>query len=310
VCACTYQRTGNLVSLLDGLLNQKTNDQFSYSIIIVDNDPSESARDIVSEYFLNGNVKVEYYTESQKGLSYARNKCLEWSRGKYIAFIDDDEVPEKDWLYQLYKALKEYDADAVFGSVLPEFEVTPPNWILKRRYFYWRDERHQTGVKTKKAVTNNVLFRRDLVVRYNLKFDPDHALIGGEDMAFFYQLSRYKKDARFIDCKDAIVREILPPNRCSPEYIQKRNSLEAWESVNQIHKYFAHSRLKKIALILHRFAHSWIRLMFINLLLPFLLLVNRDLGIEYYHRSFFHHGILLAIFKYTTYKNRQSIGLQ
>lgn len=310
VCICTYKRPKKLGNLIVGLFNQKPNDRFTYSIIIVDNDPAESAREIVHKYMLNSSLSIEYHTEPKKGLSYARNKTLACSTGDYIAFIDDDEVPETDWLYQLFKALKKYGADAVFGSVLPEFEENPPKWILNRKYFYWRDVRNQTGTRTKKAVTNNVLFRRDLVVRYNLRFDHDHDFTGGEDMGFFFMLASFKKDALFIDCKDAIVHEVISPDRCNTEYIKKRHILEAWGSINAIYKYYADTRMKKKALILRRFLHSWIRLMVINVFLPMLLKYNRDLGVEYFHRSYFHHGILLAIFKYTSYKDRKSIGLQ
>jgi glycosyltransferase involved in cell wall biosynthesis len=310
VCICTYKRPKNLGNLIEGLINQKTNDRFTYSIIIVDNDPAESAKEIVYDYMVNSSPGIEYHPEPRKGLSYARNKTLACSTGDYIAFIDDDEVPETDWLYQLYKTLTDFGADAVFGSVFPEFEGNPPNWILNRKYFYWRDVRNKTGTRTKKAVTNNVLFRRDLVVRYNLRFDHDHDFTGGEDMGFFFVLASYKKDALFIDCKDAIVHEVIPPDRCNTEYIRKRNILEARGTVNAIYKKYADSRVKKKVRIISRILHSWIRLIVINLFLPFLLKINRDLGVEYYHRSYFHHGILLAIFNFTFYKDRKSIGLQ
>lgn len=309
VCVCTCRRPQLLAQLIKGLLHQTTRDAFSYSIIIVDNDPSGSARETVDSFISQSEIQIKYLHEPNPGITYARNKSIENSTGDYIAFIDDDEVPEEDWLYQLYSALKTYDADAVFGSVLPVFEVEPPAWILNRRYFYWRDARHQTGSQTipKRAVTNNALVRRDAIVRYHLRFDHHFAFTGGEDNMFFIQLAMRKRNAKYIECAEAIVHEFIPADRCKPDYIVKRNILEA--NVLWIPKLYPHSRLMRAVQITRRFVTSWCRVIGIVVLFPFILFFDKDRGLEYYYRSFFHFGRLLSIFKAEPYADRRSIGL-
>jgi len=128
VCFCTYKRPLLLSRLLDGLMEQETEGLFSYSIVVVDNDPNQSAKTVVKRFMDLKNIDVSYFFQPEKGLSYARNMSIDHSKGDYIAILDDDELPEKDWLLQLYKCLKKYKADAVFGSVIPDFEVEPPEW--------------------------------------------------------------------------------------------------------------------------------------------------------------------------------------
>ena len=43
------------------------------------------------------------------------------SSGDYIAIIDDDETADKHWIRNLIDTLVKFDADVVFGYVLPVF---------------------------------------------------------------------------------------------------------------------------------------------------------------------------------------------
>lgn len=312
VCICTYLRPEMLSELIEGLLKQKTYDQFLFSLIIVDNDPAGSAKDVVDNYIANASASgplIRYYHQPVKGLTYARNMSIENSSGDYIAFIDDDEVPEPEWLYQLYKSLVTHKADAVFGSVIPNFEVTPPEWILKHNFFYWRDVRTGTGMDVGTAVTtNNALVRRDLIKKYNIKFDHDFAFSGGEDQAFFFKLMDYKEDVRFINCENARVHETLPPERCTPEYIRKRFLLEGGSRTFGIHK-FSHTKFQVVTKYVKQFLQSSFRLILLSMLMILCYFIKRDLFNTYYYKAYYHIGVLAAIFKYTPYSDRKSIGL-
>lgn len=309
VCVCTYQRPKMLADLLDGLIEQKTHGQFSYSVIIVDNDPLQSAKEVVHNYISDRNILIEYHHKATKGLTYARNKSLQCATGNYIAFIDDDEKPVPDWLYHLYKTLKDYKADAAFGSVLPTFEVPPPEWILNQKFFYWRDVRKGTGVDVGTAVTtNNALVRRDLIVKYNLEFDHDFAFAGGEDQAFFFELMDHKKDAKYISCEKAVVHELITSNRCDPEYIRKRFLLEGSGRAFGIHK-FTDTKRKRVILTISQFFSSLTRTFIFSLLLFLFFSFNKDASRKYYYKIFYHIGVLTAILNISPYSDRKSIGL-
>lgn len=50
------------------------------------------------------------------GLSDARNVAIPQCTGKYITFVDSDDYVEKDYILDLYNAIKKYDADISIAS--------------------------------------------------------------------------------------------------------------------------------------------------------------------------------------------------
>ncbi len=106
VCALTYRRPEGLARLLDGLAGLAfSGEPPELRIIIVDNDPDRSARAFCDERARSFPWPLEYRHEPTPGIAPARNAALEAARGAdWIAFIDDDEVPEQAWLDSLIQA--------------------------------------------------------------------------------------------------------------------------------------------------------------------------------------------------------------
>jgi succinoglycan biosynthesis protein ExoM len=76
---------------------------------------------------------LSYDVEREQNLSLARNRSVRNATGKYVAFIDDDEVPTPRWLVTLYQMLLGSGVDGVLGPVYPKFEVEPPKWLTRSR---------------------------------------------------------------------------------------------------------------------------------------------------------------------------------
>ena len=108
VCICTYKRLKYLIRLLRGLEKQKTEDLFDYSIVVVDNDRAESAKQTVETYTEQSKISINYFVQSKQNIALARNKAVENSSGDFLAFIDDDEFPGANWVLGLYKAIYKY----------------------------------------------------------------------------------------------------------------------------------------------------------------------------------------------------------
>ena len=161
VCICTFKRPQLLTQLLDRLDDQRTDGLFAYSVVVADNDPEQSAREVVKALSSTSHVRVTYCSEPQQNIALARNKVLQHAEGDFIAFIDDDEYPQDDWLYRLLTTCVEYGVDGVLGPVKPYFESDPPEWVKKGRFF----DRPTFGtgyrVNWDQARTGNVLFKRE-----------------------------------------------------------------------------------------------------------------------------------------------------
>ena len=113
VCICTFNRPVLLKRLLMDLDRQETENKFTYSAVVADNDPAESAKETIAALDLG--FQAKYCAEPRRGIAFARNKVLENAEGDFVAFIDDDEFPVSDWLLTLFKVCEQYGSDGVLG---------------------------------------------------------------------------------------------------------------------------------------------------------------------------------------------------
>lgn len=218
VCICTYKRPVLLRRCLESVCNQTTDNLFSYSVVVADNDAMESARETVRESAAESRVAVQYCVEPRQNIARARNKAVGNATGEFVAFIDDDEFTTSDWLLTLIKTLWTCDADGVLGPVSPYFDGATPKWVI-RGGFYDRPVQ-PTGMRLpwNKCRTGNVLLKRELFGIDAEPFDP--ACLSGEDQDFF----RRKSDlgACFIWCHEAQAYEVVPPLRWKRSFLLRR----------------------------------------------------------------------------------------
>src|ERR1700676_1418945 len=143
VCICTYKRPEYLKRLLDELARQETGGLFTYSIVVVDNDQSESARSVVSGFAASSPIQIKYCIEARQNIALARNKAIENASGDFIACIDDDEFPQQDWLLNMFKTCARYDGAGGLGPGKRHLYDKPPDWGIKGN-FHERPT-HETG---------------------------------------------------------------------------------------------------------------------------------------------------------------------
>jgi succinoglycan biosynthesis protein ExoM len=262
---------------LSAVLEQDTTVEFSYEIVIVDNDKDESAREVVSQFCPRAQFPMAYFVEPEQNIARARNRALAAARGDFVAFIDDDEFPEKDWLLNLFNACRDPRVAGVLGPVLPYFEGKPPPWLV-RGGFCLRAS-HATGeiLNWKETRTGNVLLRREIVQELRQPFDARFQN-GGEDDDFFRRM--IARGRTFIWCNEAVVHETVPPERWTRKYLLKRALLRGQ---NQRH-----------CLTLSSIAKSVVALLLYLCLLPALFFCNHRLFMQYLIRLFDHSGKLLA----------------
>jgi GT2 family glycosyltransferase len=113
IVLATYDRPDHLHHCLQSLQNHESG--WEFEIIVVDNNPeSNMTPPIVAKF--PGMMLVP---ESQKGLSYARNAGILYSRGDYIVTIDDDVIIPPGWLDKLLAPFSRDEVMVVTGNVLP-----------------------------------------------------------------------------------------------------------------------------------------------------------------------------------------------
>ena len=222
VCIVTYCRPESLMRLLGGIEQLRfTTHRPELRVVVVDNDVDESARAVCEGARTWLTPPLVYVVEKRRGIPQARNRALSVSLGHadFVALIDDDEVPDRDWLAELLRIQQNRNADAVAGPVRPVFPPATPNWITRSRLF--DVARHTTGARIGYAYTHNVLVRCSSMAQMDQLFDERMALIGGEDSEFFERFA----DAgfRIIWADLAMVHEWIQRDRANRRWIFRRS---------------------------------------------------------------------------------------
>jgi glycosyltransferase involved in cell wall biosynthesis len=127
VVVCTRERPGALARCLDSLLAQQYP---GFRVLVVDNAPeTEATAEVVRGAQRRG--PVDYLVEPKAGLSFARNAAVAATAGQILAWIDDDEVADPNWLAEIARALADHpEADVISGVIVPaELETDAQLWF-------------------------------------------------------------------------------------------------------------------------------------------------------------------------------------
>lgn len=228
VAVATYKRPTLLADVLRRISEQVAAHELPGDVVVVDNDPAGSARPVVERL---GDPRVRYVPEPRPGLAAARNAALDAAaESRLLVFIDDDGMPEPQWLTRLIATWRAYRADAVAG---PAIRKTPPGaepWVEASEFFV-RQQR-TTGALVPGAGTGNLLLDLQSVRRLGLRFDDRFGLTGGEDTMFTRSLTARGGAIRW--CEEAVVDDPVPPERATRAWVLKREYRMAstWSRVN------------------------------------------------------------------------------
>jgi hypothetical protein len=220
VCAVTFRRPEWLAKLLRGIAELRfAHAQPIIRVVIVENEENGPGAKVCEELQAGFPFPLEWYAEPKRGIPCARNTAVARAGAvDFIAFLDDDEVPEPNWLDELLRVQAQYDADLVAGPVLPVYEQPPPEWIV-RGGFHQRTS-YPTGNPALPMGTNNLLIRRAALEGIGTPFDERLALISGEDTHLFRRMESAGRTSVWAD--SAKVKEWIPPSRCTAKWICQR----------------------------------------------------------------------------------------
>jgi glycosyltransferase involved in cell wall biosynthesis len=289
VCICTFQRPGLLRRLLDRLEQQQTAGQFTFSVVVTDNDSAQSSQQVVADFAGSSGHAVKYSCEPRQNIALARNEALNHATGEFVAFIDDDEYPENDWLAVMLAACETYHAAGVLGPVRPRFEETPPRWIVDGRF--WDRPEHPTGwiMDWPECRTGNALFRRHLLDGMQEAFNPKFRT-GGEDVDFFRRL--IKQGHVFRWCNEGVVYETVPAERCTRSYMLRRAMLRGRHSVTLPFRRLELASKSVVAVPVYL------------VMMPFTLLLGHHVFMKYCIRFCDHAGRLLTLLRLNPVRDR------
>jgi len=223
VVICTYNRKHLLKQAINSLINQDTKGRFSFEIVVIDDGSTDGTENVVKEIIKNTIFPpVRYVREHGVGIAGARNRGIAESKANWIAFFDDDQKAETQFLYELYNVAIEKQADCVGGTVSLEFlckvdlKLGPFCRSTLGELFYGDvPQKYSTKIP---LGTQNVIINRKLFERVGI-FD-EGLLEGGEDADFFWRC--YLCGSEIWYAPKAIVHHIIPSHRLERAHFKRQ----------------------------------------------------------------------------------------
>lgn len=230
IIICTRNRASYLGHTIRETAKQKlTNGLFE--IIIVDNNSTDHTKEVVEAcQSLITTIPLHYFIETEVGLSAARNRAIREAKGQILCFLDDDAVPEREWLARLCNLFAQYEqAMCAGGMIIPNYETKPPLWFDEYHEGFFSPKftnKHSAHITTYPYYPYGANFAVRMIA-FGLvgKFDPKLGyrgtnLIPSEETEFLRRIERAGYQIA-ID-PNAVVRHLIPSERVTENYFLRR----------------------------------------------------------------------------------------
>lgn len=195
-----------LKDCIDSLLIQSYK---NFEIILIDNQSTDNTKKIIFSY---NDERIKYFrTNEFLSLGAARNIALSKSNGEYLAFIDSDDIWEKDKLHYTINKFKN-GVGLVYSDVVYFNEEKSFNLYDHRRPYTgdcFKHLLHDYNLCMSSCVVSNTLIKKN-----NIKFDPKLKVC--EDLDFFLKIS-YLSKISFVD--EILVRYRIHKNNLSSKFL-------------------------------------------------------------------------------------------
>ena len=226
---CTYNREKLILSTLNGLKDQSLNSAL-FEIIIVNNNSTDSTEAVCKQFIENHpQLNCLYVEEKNQGLSFSRNRGIEESSGKYVTFLDDDSIPDNNFL----KVNVDYFENnpgtmAAGGKIQLTYEGEKPRWLNRYLspllgYFDLGEQTKPFG-KRNYPRGSNMSFDKELFKSTGL-FNTDLgrkgiSLAGGEEKDLFTRIYNQNHHVTYIP--QSIVYHLVPIERAETSFVKKQ----------------------------------------------------------------------------------------
>lgn len=221
---CSRGHTRNLDQLMNSLISQEVpKGWFFHSVTFVWNGEARPQSLNLEQGIQRKGQRtiVREFTETKKGIPYARNRALEIARNDgltHVVFIDDDCLPSPNWLEELLTVVDETGAGVVAGgwriSAARDASTWLPNKVFGTKHYYFLGKKAGGRDELPTAYTRNVAFATSLLDQVPHKyrvFPESMASTGGSDSVFFARA--HASGARIIYAPDAQVDEKYDSSR-------------------------------------------------------------------------------------------------
>jgi hypothetical protein len=221
---CTYNNAALLDATLDAVSRQRVPRDVDWGVLVVDNNCTDGTREVLERHRSVGRPRLRTVVEPRQGLTPARVRGVQETRGEWVAFVDDDCLLEEDWVEQAARFAAEHAGCGAFGGqVIPRWEVTPPPYVLKRRYAYACKYHGETPHRRPWLAGAGLVVRREALVACGwldtqyLEDRTGDSPVSGGDMEITLRVGAMYELWYNPACR---LHHVIPARRMSREYVR------------------------------------------------------------------------------------------
>jgi glycosyltransferase involved in cell wall biosynthesis len=184
----TYNRIDLLIRVIDLLLDQASDINYKFEILVIDDGSNNDVCSVIKQEFeeLSCDDLIRCFRQSQSGPATARNLGIRKARGEVLLFMGDDVLPLNGFLQTHFVAHRScYPGEdfAVLGmaDISPELRTTPfVDWWRHWNFRYWTLLENRKEPDYSFFYTNNLSLKRSFLLKHGT-FDEDFRHAAYED---------------------------------------------------------------------------------------------------------------------------------
>lgn len=131
IIVATYNGSAGIGRLLDSFLEANKPEAVDWFITVVDNNSSDGTSDVVLRYLPSFAGRLALLFENRQGKSFALNLGIDSTDRELVAFIDDDETVDAEWMTRVAAVFADDNVGFAGGPCVPVWPDSsgPPAWL-------------------------------------------------------------------------------------------------------------------------------------------------------------------------------------
>lgn len=217
----TYNRADLIEGAVESVLEAKA-DGVALRVLVVDNNSTDATPLVLRRLVEAGGGRVVALHEARPGGQHALNAGIARSTAPIIAFFDDDERVDADWLQVVRREFADPAIDFIAGPYVPLWTEPRPDWLpdgyggVLGIIDNGPDRVRYTAGSGGMLTQGNCAVRRSIFGEAG-PYPPE--LTTAEDRWLYEWLLRHGKTGYY--CPALIVSHIMQPDRLSRRYFRE-----------------------------------------------------------------------------------------
>ncbi len=182
---------------IESIINQHFDED--YEIICVDNGSTDGTIELVESLHEKYNFLQIYVNDINRGIAYSRNRGTSLSRGKYVWYVDSDDIIAPGAISYFYSVMEQNSADIIVGQYIKFSDLSE---LISKQDYLFDSQRYsfQIGVNMETLPTNGseksafvmpMMLSMQFIVDNQVSFDDK--LFWGEDQLYHLKLECVSK---------------------------------------------------------------------------------------------------------------------